>query len=77
MPFRPTFFATGMSAIDVVAPAETLGGLGQCPQFGLGDFGRRDRVLGEGGEAAVRVQENPVAPEQLDRAICARHDFVD
>ena len=44
-------------------------------QFLLGHFGRGDRVVGKGGEAAVRRQQDAFRPEQLDCRFGALQDL--
>ena len=48
----------------------------QRPQFLLGDFRRRDGVVGKRGEAAVGRQQEAFRSEQLDCCFRKAHDLV-
>ena len=49
--------------------AKRRGGIGDRPEFRLGDPGRGDGIVGEGGEAAVGREEHALGAEDLDCAI--------
>ncbi len=56
--------------------ADELGRLHERAQLRLGDGGRRDRRVGEGGEAAVGREEHALGAEERDRAPGPRGDLV-
>jgi antitoxin (DNA-binding transcriptional repressor) of toxin-antitoxin stability system len=63
--------AEGWIPVSAVAGVEVLSGLGQHGEFRFGDFGVDDRVICEGGESAVGVEQDPFYAEKVYSALGA------
>ena len=62
--------------MQAMTPAELTARLDQAGQLGPGDIEGADRAVGEGREAAVGIEQDPLRSEQRDGTLGPGHDLL-